>query len=95
MCDVTVDAAVGQQSENVKRATRFLDVLHRVVQRHIIKENPVIDGLRDAGELLIDDAPGADIEMTDLGVSHLTLRQPYSRTACGEPDVWVFSENRV
>lgn len=93
--DVAVNAAIGEQPENMQRAVRFLDVLHRMVQRDIIEENPVIDGFGDAGELLIDDASGADIEVTDLGVAHLTLRQPDGQTACGKANVRIFGENRV
>ena len=32
--------------------------------------------LGDARQLLHHDASGADVEMTDLGIAHLTVRQP-------------------
>ena len=35
----------------------------------------VLNGLGDPGELLIDDAAGADIGVPDFGVAHLPLRQ--------------------
>src|SRR5256885_16683069 len=34
------------------------------------------DGAVDAGEILVDDAPGTDVEMSHLGVAHLAARQP-------------------
>lgn len=51
--DVVVNAAIGEQPENMQRAVRFLNVLHRMVQRYIIEENPVVDGFGDAGVCLL------------------------------------------
>ena len=70
-------------------------MLHGMVQRYIIEENPVVDGFGDASELLIDDASSADVEVTDFGVAHLALRQPHGQTARGELHVRIFGEDRV
>ena len=40
------------------------------------KSEPSSIGEVDARELLVDDAPGADVEVPDLGVAHLSLGQP-------------------
>ena len=36
--------------------------------------DPSATGAVDAGELLVDDTPGADVEVADLGVAHLARR---------------------
>ena len=44
----------------------------------------VLDALGDAGELLVDDAAGADVGVAHLAVAHLAVRQPHVHA--GGPD---------
>ena len=41
-----------------------------------VEQRAVLDREVDARELLVDDAPGTDVEVPDLGVAHLALGQP-------------------
>ena len=47
----------------------------RLAQRRGLLDLAAGDGLADARQVLHDDAAGADVEMADLGVAHLPIRQ--------------------
>ena len=69
----------------------------RLGEHRVLEERAVLDREVDARELLVDDAAGADVEVTDLGVAHLALGQPdgeprraqLGRRALGEEPVEV------
>ena len=50
-------------------------IIHRLDEDLILLEGAVLDGVVNARELLEDDAAGADVEVADLGVAHLTVGQ--------------------
>ena len=72
---MAVDAAVGQKPPEVQLLSVF-GVLHRLQQGGIGKEIAVLDGFGDLGEVLIDDAPRAHVEVSDFGVAHLPVGKP-------------------
>ena len=72
---VGVDAAVGHQAHQVQGGAVLFAVLHRRKEGGVLEEVAILDGLGDAGELLIDDAARADIRVADLAVAHLAVRQ--------------------
>ena len=72
--DVAVHAAVGQQTEDVQRLAARRIVKSGCIDR-IFKEGAVLDGLRDARQVLKHDAAGADVRVADLAVAHLAVRQ--------------------
>ena len=74
--NVTMDAAVRQKSPQVQLLAGLLGVLHRLQQGGIFKEVAVLDGLGDLGQILIDDAPRAHVEVSDFGVAHLPVGEP-------------------
>ncbi len=47
-----------------------------LLEHGIGEEVAVGDRLGDAGQILVDDATGADVQVAHLGVSHLALGQP-------------------
>ena len=47
----------------------------RVGERAVGEKRPGTDRASDAGELLVDHAPGAEVEVPDLGVPHLPDRK--------------------
>ena len=53
----------------------FLSFAIRSVQRRHLLDVAVGDCLADARQILHDHAPGADIEMADLGIAHLAAGQ--------------------
>jgi len=56
-------------------ASRRLD---GVSQRGVFGEITGFDCDVDAREILVNDAAGTNVQMTDLGIAHLTLRQPHA-----------------
>ena len=50
-------------------------------KRRILEEVPVLDCLCDLGKVLVYDAPGAHIQVSYLGVSHLSIRKAYRHPA--------------
>ena len=66
-----VHAAVGDEADEV-HARR---VLHGGPQDVVVGERPVLDGLADAREVLLDRRAGAEVEVSDLRVAHLALGQ--------------------
>ena len=76
MCDMAVDAAVRQEPPQVQLFAGALGVLHCLQQGGIFKEVSVLNGFGDLGQILIDDAPRAHVEVSDLGIAHLSVGKP-------------------
>ena len=72
---MAVDAAVAHQAHQMQRGAVRLAVFDRAEQSLVLEEVAVLDRLRDAGQLLIDDAASADVRVTDFAVAHLPVRQ--------------------
>jgi hypothetical protein len=72
MVDVRVDAAVGHEAEQVDVAP----TLERAAEGRILEERSVGDRPVHAHQVLVEDPPRADRQVADLGVPHLTGRQP-------------------
>jgi hypothetical protein len=48
---------------------------HGRVEDRVLVERAILDREVDAGQILVDDPAGADVEVTDLRVALLALRQ--------------------
>ena len=48
---------------------------HSVEQEFVMKQRTGGDGMIDARDVHVHDAPGADIEVTDLAIAHLAFGQ--------------------
>ena len=70
-------------------------VLNGGDQHRVLEELAVPDGLGDAGQLLIDDAAGAEIGVSDLAVAHLPLRQADGQAGAAQQGVRTAGEQRV
>ena len=75
MLVMAVDAAIGNKAVCMELLPVFLSVFHRLNKLRLLKETAVFNILCDAGELLIDDTPRADIQMPDFRITHLSGRQ--------------------
>ena len=73
---VRVHAAGRHQAEQVAGAARRLQLRDQVRERRRAGEAAVLGGVADARQFLHHHAPGADVQMTDLGIAHLAVRQP-------------------
>ena len=72
MLDVRVDAAVGDEAEQVDVAAPRSKA---AVERRVLEERAVRDRAVHALQVLEEDAAGADRQVADLGVAHLPGRQ--------------------
>ena len=75
-CDVilvAVHSARAHESHDMDGLACLDSLVNGAAENLILEEVTVLDGLGNAGELLIDDAACADIGMADLGISHLAL----------------------
>ena len=93
--EVAVHAPVRHQPDQVEGATPLPQPLNRSIEPETIAEVPVRDRTVDPRDVLIDDAPAAEIQVPDLGVAHLSVRQPHVRTGAREPGAWEFVVQRA
>ena len=77
--DVRVDAAVGDEAEQVDVAAPLPAQLEGARSASFSWKAPVLDGAVQADEILVDDPARADRQVADLGVPHLAVRQPDRR----------------
>jgi hypothetical protein len=68
---VTVNAAVGHQADEMERVFAAGDAVHRCGQGGTLEELSVSNALVDARQVLIDNAAGTHVHVSDLGVTHL------------------------
>jgi len=76
MVNVAVDAAVREEAGDVKRAPAVIEARDEIAQRAAREELARRDLAIDPHDVLVDDAAGADVEVPDLAVPHLSRREP-------------------
>ena len=69
--DVRMDAAVAEQADEMELA--LAAALHGLLEERDLVELFVGDEEIDAGDVHVDDAAGADVEVADFAVAHLAL----------------------
>ena len=72
---VAVDPARRQQPQHVQSAAGSLRRSAGRAQLGIGEETAVLDRRIDAGEILVDDAAGAEIHVPHFGIAHLPVRK--------------------
>ncbi len=80
MFQVAVDAAVGQEAQQVQGSPRR-NAVHSYSQARVGKESPGLNVLADSGQVLIDHPAGADIQVPHFRVAHLTGGQAHLAAA--------------
>ena len=78
---VRVYAPVAHEAHQVERLARLLRPGAGVRERRYLEEITAADALADAHEVLPDDAAGTEVEMADLAVAHLSLREAHGEAA--------------
>ena len=73
---MAVHAARREQAEQVHGTAGGDGGIDGCGQHGVAGQLVVLDGLGDAREVLIDDAPGAEVHVADFGVAHLAVGQP-------------------
>ena len=79
----------------MERGAVLFAVLHGVDESGILEERAVLYSLGYAHELLIHNAAGAYIGVTDLAVAHLSVGQTDIKTRCADICHRIFREYSV
>ena len=95
MIVVAVDAARRDEPHDVQRSAARLHPAHNREQCLVLEKVAVPDIARDARQLLVDYAARTDIGVSDLGVSHLPVRQADILAGCIDLIVLVFFQQAV
>ena len=88
-------AAIGDQAEEMQSPFAHARMLHRREQHGMRKEFAVLDHQVDAGDVHVNDASRADVEMANLAVAHLPLGQTNKRSAGMDQRVGIFAQQPV
>src|SRR5258705_10218839 len=88
-------AAIGNKSEEVEAAASAARVLHGGEQHRVGEKLPILDHQFDTRAIHMDDSAGADIEVSDFTVAHLTVRQPNVFPAGMDKRVGIFAEQTI
>ena len=84
---VAVHTAVGNKSNKVKALT--LGFLERSLESLDLLQGVVLDRLVNAGEVLVNDPTGTEVEVTHFGVAHLTFRKPHIQAGSGKKSLGI------
>src|SRR6185437_6909179 len=93
MVEMGVDAAVAAQAEQMELPAAGM--VHRAQQGGVAVEAPIGNGLIEAGDVHLHDAAGADVQVTDLAVAHLTLGQSDERAGGVDEGVGELAQQAV
>ena len=92
---MAVDAAIGQQAHEMKRAVLLLAVVHSGGVGLILEEASVLNGLGDPGQVLEDNTARANVGVAHLTVAHLPLWQAHVQAGGGQAATGIFSKDPV
>src|SRR5258708_6897865 len=87
--------AVGEQAEQMESPLAHARVLHRREQDGMREELAILDHQVDARDVHVNDAAGADVEMPDFAVAHLSFRKADERSAGMNERVGIFAQQPV
>ena len=90
-----VDAAVGDEPEQVDVRAAVLRPLERPHEGGVLEERALLDRAVHALEILVEDAARANRQVADLGVAHLPLRKTNRSAGSVERRVGVAGPERV
>ncbi len=90
-----VDATIGDQTEEMQRAILLRSKCNRLNERGIGKEAAVSDGAVDAHDIHADDASGAQVQMSNLGIPHLAVGQANKVIARVDQSAWKFFDKMI
>ena len=91
---VAVYSAVGYEPHDVE-CVAVSCILHCCKECRILEELAGLNRAGDFQKVLVDYASGSDVEVSDLGISHLSCRQAYRLAACFDSNKRIFCEHPV
>jgi hypothetical protein len=89
MVDVRMDATVGDKAQQVHVARPLARTPERRHERLVLEERAVGNRPVDPLEVLVEHTAGADRQVADLGIAHLSRRQSDRFARCRESRVRV------
>ena len=95
MLERRVYATVGGQSHEVNALALLLGVGESGDDFLVLQDAAVSASAVNLHQVLINDAAGADVEVTYLGVAHLSVGQAYVLAACLELRMRIVSQQAV
>ena len=69
--------------------------IHRTTQHRVGEEGAFFDFNIQTRQILIDDTPGPQVDVTDFRVTHLTVRQTHFQAGCVNQSVGTFRPQRI
>ena len=87
-----VNATIGTKPHQMECTVVNLAVLYCVQKLGLVEKVTVTNRLVYSGKLLIDDSSCTYVEVSDLGVSHLSLGKTHSQCRGVYKRMWVFVE---
>ena len=93
--NVRMHPAIGNQPAQVQPPFPGARVLHRLEQYRMLKQLPVLDHQVDAGDVHVNNAPRADVEVPNFAVAHLPFRQSDVRSTGVNECVGIFPQQPV
>ena len=88
-------AAIGKQPAKMKLATAAARVLHGLHQHGVAVEIAFFDHQVDLGDVHVNDAASADVQVPHFAVAHLSLRQADKASAGVDERVGILGEQAV
>src|SRR5689334_6630618 len=92
---VRMDAAIREQAAEVKLASATARVLDALQQNWIRVQIAFLNHQVDLGDVHINNAPGADVQVSDFTVPHLPRRQPDIASAGMNQGVGKFFQQTI
>ena len=92
---VAMDATGREQTHDVHGFTGVFRLVNRCGQRRVSKESTFFNFNVQTGQVLIHDAARAQVNVTDFGVTHLTIGQAHFQTGSIDQGMRAFCPQRI
>ena len=93
--NMSMYATVRDQTEKMKFNLVFLGSFESFLQYGLVFKRILINSHIDFGKVLIDHSSSAQVYMSNLTVSHLSVWKPNIHTISTQSGMWVFSVKRI
>ena len=95
MCIVAVYTAIGKKSPQMKVGIVLLAVLNRLKHCFVLEEIAILDCLCDRCQILINNSSGANIHMTNLRVTHLSVWKSNCKSGSISSYIWTLCHQLI
>jgi hypothetical protein len=90
-----MDSPIRKETEKVQPAISNSSMLHGFQQHRMREEFAILDHQVDTSNIHVNDPAGANIEMANFAVAHLSFRQTYIWTTRVNQRVGIFPQQTV